>query len=239
MSRAVRLPLVAVGLLVPAQALAVAPGSAPDSNEVNYAAPPTERRGGFAMGVQSGVSLVDFSGYPNEAGAIGDPAALAATGPSLGFGFTFWVGGAFRDFVAMGVGLTSTGPLGGDYLASNAGFVLHFEGYPLYALGSRFRDLGLSFDGGPGVGVMFDSQDTKGETPLAMGGGMSFVGAGVFYEPVQFWQMSFGPALNFTTSFSQTMTVNQAMLGIRFSFYGDQPKEKSANDAAAGSRDLF
>lgn len=216
---------------------AAAPGGSLDDAEVNYKAPPTERRGGFAVGSTTVASIVDVAGYPNEAAALGDPDRLEATGPSFGYGSIFWLGGTIRDFLTVGAGIASATPLTSDYNGGAFGFVLHVEGFPLYALGRGFRDLGVAIDGGPSVGALFAKDAAPSDEPLAMGGGMSFVGVTTFYEPVRFWHFSLGPALSITHTFSQTMTANQFGLGLRFVFYGDQPDE--APTSASGARSLF
>lgn len=218
--------------------LAAAPGGSLDDAEVNYKAPPTERRGGFAIGSTTVASVVDIAGYPNDASALGDPDRLEATGPSFGYGSIFWLGGTIRDFVTVGAGLATATPLTSDYQGGNFAFVLHVEGFPLYGLGRGFRDLGVALDGGPSVGLLLAKDAAPGDEPLAMGGGMSFVGVTTFYEPVRFWHFSLGPALSITHSFSQTMTANQFGLGLRFVFYGDQP-EASSTATAASSRGAF
>ncbi len=217
---------------------AAAPGGSLDDAEVNYKAPATERRGGFAIGSTTIASVVDIAGYPNDAAALGDPDRLEATGPSFGYGSIFWLGGTIRDFVTVGAGLATATPLTSDYQGGNFAFVLHVEGFPLYGLGRGFRDLGVALDGGPSVGVLLAKDAAAGDEPLAMGGGMSFVGVTTFYEPVRFWHFSFGPALSITHSFSQTMTANQFGLGVRFVFYGDQP-EPSQGTARSGTRAAF
>lgn len=214
---------------VPSLASAAPPGGSNDDNLISYERPETERRGGFAIGMTTGLSLVDFSGYPNRVSAIGDAAQEERTGANLGSNFGFWVGGSPRDWITLGAGIASTGTLGGDYRASNAAFVLHAEVFPLYSLGGTFRDLGLSVDGGPSFGAMYASDDKDFENVLADGGSMSFLASTIFWEPIRFWHFSTGPAFVASHSFSQTLTVNQFALSWRIVFYGDQPKDRPAD----------
>ena len=217
-----------VTLSVAAVTSAAPPGGSNDDNLISYERPEIERRGGFAIGLTSGLSLVDFSGYPNRVSAIGDASQEEATGANLGSNFGFWVGGSPRDWITLGAGIASTATLGGDYTASNAAFVLHAEVFPLYSLGGTFRDLGLAVDGGPSFGAMYSSKDKDLENILADGGSMSFLSSTVFWEPIRFWHFSTGPAFVASHSFSQTLTVNQFALSWRIVFYGDQPKDPPA-----------
>ncbi|HSC85679.1 MAG TPA: hypothetical protein VLC09_00330 [Polyangiaceae bacterium] len=224
-----------VGVLASSSAWAAAPGGSSDDNLVSYPAPKTERRGGFAMGVTTGFALVDFSGYPNEAVAIGDPNRLAATGPALGSSFEIWLGGAIRDWLTAGVGLAATSALTGDYTAANAAFALHLEAFPLFYRGGEWRNLGLAVDGGIGTASMYDRDDTQLENILAYGGSSSFLTGTAFWEPFEFWQFSTGPSLTAGASFSQTLTATQLMLGWRFVFYGDQPRHTATKTAGSAT----
>lgn len=221
-----------ISFALPAVVSAAAPGGSTDDNLVSYDPGPTERRGGFAVGATSGLSLLHFAGYPNRAADIGDPEKLEDSGPVLGNGFNLWIGGALRDWLTIGLGIAGSSALTGNYQATAVGFVLHLEGYPFYALGNSFRDWGFAVDGGPGVAVMFAADDKELANPLAEGGASSFLALGTFYEPFRFWHFSTGPSLTFSQTYSQTLTATQGMLGWRFVFYGDQPKQ--APRAAAG-----
>lgn len=206
---------------------AEAPGGTNDDNQVSYERPPVVRRGGFAMGATVGPGLSDFSGYPNTVEALSDPEREASTGATLGNGFSAWVGGTPRDFVTLGLGVAGVSSLVGDVRGSALGFVLHAEVYPLFALGGPLQDLGLSLDGGPGFASMRAEGAAADDDALAEGGATSFLSLGAFYEALPFWHMSLGPAFQMTHAFSQTITVNQFQLGIRLSFYGEQPPEPS------------
>jgi hypothetical protein len=205
-------------VLQAAPSAAAIPGSA-DDNAVSYERPPTARRGGFAMGLDMGPALVDFSGYPNKVDAIGDPAQLAATGPALGSTFNLWAGGAVRDWLTAGAGIFAFNALTGDYTASSFAFALHLEGYPLYFKGGAYRDLGLSIDAGIGAATMYDRNDTKREHVLADAGSASFLAASAFWEPFHFWHFRTGPSVTLGSAFSQTLTANQLTFGWRLVFY--------------------
>jgi hypothetical protein len=221
--------LPALGLFLSSSALAAAPGGSLDDAAVNYGRPKVERRGGFAAGASNTASFIDMTGYPNEVGAIGDPALAEKTGPSFGLHSVFWMGGAIRDFFTVGIGVSSVAPYTSEYVASNVGIVLHLEAYPLYSLGRGYRDLGMTVDAGPGFGAMFTKDDLN--KPKAMGGGMSFLSASAFWEPIRFWNFSAGPMVSLTHAFSQTMTTTQFGAGMRVVFYWDQPKKEESASA--------
>lgn len=215
--------------------LAAAPGSGAtfDDSHVNYDPGPTERRGGFAMGVSQSFGFGVYSGYPLEVAALNDPNAKQTTGPALASQFNLWLGAALRDFLTVGVGVaimsTQGANVGGDFA-----LILHLEAYPFFYMGRFLRDFGLTFEGGLGVGGIVERKDvvSTGE-PLADGGAMSTVGVGALWEPLRFWHFSAGPVVNYVHGFSQTMNVNQGTLGFRFVFYGTQPKKKSAKSETA------
>ena len=63
----------------------------------------------------------------------------------------------------------------------------------------------------------------KDQNILADGGSMSVAGVGVFYEPWQWWHLSFGPGFQYTYEFSPSLDSHVATLGFRTTFYGVQP----------------
>ncbi len=186
--------------------------------EVSYAPPPTERRGGFTVGIAYGISLTNYSGYPNEVAKLSND-FRQTTGVRLGSGGVLWVGGALRDWLTVGVGAVGASSFDGNPAGTSGGFILHIEAFPLWSLGGLYEDLGVSMDFGA-VGATIN--DPEGET-VADGGSMSHVNVGLFYEPFEFWQLSSGPSLWYTHQFSQTMTTNQVLFGWRLVFYGAQP----------------
>ena len=55
---------------------------------------------------------------------------------------------------------------------------------------------------------------------MAEGPGTSAVGAGVFYEPWRWWQLTFGPQLEYVYQFSDGMRSHTFVAGVRTAFYG-------------------
>ena len=189
-----------------------------DADETNYI-PKTERRDGFSVGLGYGLGLGNYVGYPNEVEAINNPEYRSSTGTSLASGLSVWLGGALRDWLTVGVGMTTQGGSNGDLLAGGAAFGMHLEGFPLFGLGELWRDLGIIAEFGAGSALIEDGDGNE----TANGGSMSMVGFGLLYEPWQFWRMSTGPTLMYKYQFSDSMTASTVLLGWRLAFYWTQP----------------
>lgn len=189
-----------------------------DSSGASYEPPEPERRYGFAAGVGLGFGYGSSLGYPNKLGEIDNPrfeqsvSGLASTS-------SLWLGGALRDWFTFGLGLSSRGATEGDLIAGNGAFVVHMEGFPLWAVGGEWRDLGLFLE----TGVGGASIATKDGEVVADGGAMSVLGVGAFYEPWQLWHFSIGPALQYHHEFSQSLSSDVVSVGLRTAFYGVQP----------------
>lgn len=205
------------------EAQAAPPGGTNDDNLSSYARPATERRGGFTAGFQTGVSLLGISGYPNRVAQIGQAEFETSTGTTLGSSFQFWLGGALRDWITVGLGAAAHSAHLTDYQASTIALSLHVEGFPFYAQGGPWRDWGWSVDAGLGTGAIYAQNDSERKNPLADGASMSLLSLGTFYEPWQWKNLSFGPSLTWSSSWSQTLTAHQLLLGFRVVFYGKQP----------------
>lgn len=217
-----------VTMLISLSAQATAPGGQVtyDAESASYQPPPTERRGGFALGLSGSYGLGVYRGYPLSVDALNDPNGRVSTGPSLATNTTLWLGGAPRDWLSLGLGLGLLSANLNQARGAAAALIVHVEAFPLYSLGGTFRDLGLGFDGGLGVTTLFDPEDTEFEDPLAESGSLSTLGFSAFWEPLRFWNVSMGPTLSYVHGFSQTMNVNQFTIGWRSAIYGVQPKKK-------------
>ncbi len=228
-----------VTLMAPSLVQAAAPGgqSAGRENPINYQRPVVERRGGFAMALNIGYGVSGFAGYPNEVVKLDNPDFYAKTGASLGTSSSLWLGGALRDWLIIGGGLSIAGASANDLVGNQFGVVLHVDFFPLYSLGNQYQDLGVSFDGGLGAASVVNPDDKK--NLLADGGSLSTVGISVFYEPWRFWHFSTGPQLSYTHGFSQSLNSNTLTLGLRFAFYGQQPKKEAPNALKSAGTSLF
>lgn len=210
-------------------AAAVPPGgqASYDSSSVSYEPPPTVRRGGFAMAVSTGFGAGVYRGYELSVDALNDPNGQKSTGTSMASFSSIWFGGSPRDWLTLGLGVVSMSVQSPEIIGGGAALVAHVEGYPLFNLGGIYQDLGLGMSGGLGVVNMVDAEERDYENPVATSGSLSTLSFEAFWEPWRVWHFSFGPALNYTHAFSQTMNVNQVTLTFRASLYGVQPKKKS------------
>ena len=176
------------------------------------------RRSGFAAGASFGGTVGGASGYPNDVEKIDDPAFLADTGVTTGGSGSFWIGGALRDWLVVGVGFHFSSLSGRGYESAGGQFVFHLEGFPLFYRGPIFRDLGVLADFGAGSRTITTNSNT---VTVANGGSMAFIALGLIYEP---WRLgghvSAGPILEVAEEFSQTLKATTATLGIQFAFYG-------------------
>ncbi len=181
----------------------------------DYSAP-TERRGGFMVGLAPAYGLGQVSGYPNEADKVNRKEFQANTEFGRAGYNSIWLGGALRDWFTFGLGASFGGVKGNHLSADSASFAVRVEAFPLYSRGGNWRDLGLESEFGAGfMKVENDAGDT-----VADGGSLSLVGLGAFYEPWRFWQFRIGPSLQYSQMFSQTLTAHFVSLGLRTSFYG-------------------
>jgi hypothetical protein len=194
-----------------------------DDSSEQYRPPKTERRGGFATATTIAYGLGEYQGYPLEVAALNDPSQKRSTGATLTSSLSVWFGGSPRDWITTGLGLSLMSGGLGETIGNATGILFHLEGFPLYSLGGTYRNLGLGFDGGLGVGLLFDKDDTERQEPVAESGSLSTLGFSAFWEPITFWRMSMGPAVTYTHAFSQTMVINQITLGFRTALYSSQP----------------
>ncbi len=183
-----------------------------------YRAPPTERRGGFHLGLSSGAGYGGVIGYPNKLGQIHNPSYRQSVG-GLATATGLWVGGMLRDWLGVGVGASLLSTLEKQQQAATFAFVLHVEAFPAYALGGQWRELGVLAEFGAGGGVVLDDAQRE----QANGGALSVIGIGAFWEPWKFWHLSAGPALQYSYRFSESMHAHGVSLGLRLAFYGVQP----------------
>lgn len=183
-----------------------------------YAAPPTERRGGFHLGLASGAGYGGIVGYPNKLGQIDNPVYRRSV-DGLATTTGLWLGGMLRDWLGVSVGASLLSALEKEQQAATFALVLHLEAFPAYALGERWRDFGVLAEFGAGGGVVLDDDQQE----RANGGALSVIGIGAFWEPWKFWHVSAGPALQYSYRYSESMQAHGISLGLRVAFYGVQP----------------
>jgi len=176
---------------------------------------PALRRSGFSIGLAGGLLTSSARGYPNDVAKIDVPEFEAHTGLGVATGGALWLGGALADWLNVGIGLIGGGIERNGVRGSGGAFNVRIEAFPLFYRGGPFQDLGVLFTAGLG-GYTIE----RGKEKLAEGGGTSAVGLGAFYEPWRLWQFSFGPQLEYSHQFSDTMSAHTLVVGMRTVFYG-------------------
>lgn len=189
----------------------------------NYSAPPPERRNGFMATLQTEYGYMSVEGYPNKLGRIGNPDYRSHIG-GVGSVVSLVLGGALRDWLTAGLVIRTAGVFGEDKIVGGiSGIGMQLQGFPLWARGGAFRDLGIVGEFGVGLGAISDTSDKDDAKVLAEGGGMSHLSLGASYEVFKFWLFSAGPVLNYSHQFSQSMTGHSVTGGIKLTFYSAQP----------------
>jgi hypothetical protein len=186
-----------------------------EDEDATFAPAPATRRSDFTLGAVAGAWLGSASGYPNEVVKIDNPIYKSSTGLGVGGGGSAWIGGALRDWFVFGVGATGGSFDGKGVHASGAGMIFRIEAFPLFALGGALQDLGLSSS----FGITSYSLSKDGEK-TASGGAMSHIAFGAFYEALRLGKFALGPTLEYTHTFSQTLTMDTVLGGVRLAIYG-------------------
>jgi hypothetical protein len=188
----------------------------------------SERRSNVAFGVAGGLALGDATGSLNEVEQIGNSDFEASTGVAPGSSFSFWIGGALRDFLTIAPGGGFFSLQGNDVTARGGWVGLHLDAYPLYDLGGLYRDLGIASNIGVGLLNATDAADEQ----LIEGGAMGAVSFGVFWEGLRFWRaFGAGPSLAVQHLFGQSADATLATLGLRLSAYTGPKASRPAQTA--------
>jgi hypothetical protein len=204
--------------LVLGAAVNALPGAAradEESYQSQYQPPKPELRSDFMIGLSTGLAAGRAVGYPNEAEKIGRREFREVRDFSSGSFLALWFGGALRDWFSFGFGLSVLQSGGEERRLSQAAFITRLEGYPLYTLGGRWRDLGVYFDAGAGGSLIQADKET-----IADGGAVAYIGPGIVYEWIRFGSFTLSPTLGYVHNFSPSMTSHYATLGARIVFYG-------------------
>lgn len=174
-----------------------------------------ERRSGFTFGISGGLLTGGARGYPNDVAKIGFAEYRTQTGVGVSSGGALWLGGALSDWLNVGIGMFGGGFERKGLRLSSGAFQARLELFPLFYRGGPWRDLGVLLTAGTGVTTI-----QRGKESVAEGAGTSAVGGGVFYEPWRWWQLTFGPQLEYLHQFSDSMRAHTVVLGVRTAFYG-------------------
>lgn len=173
-----------------------------------------QRRSDFTLGASVGAGVGSGLGYPNVVGQIDNPAYATDTGFAFGGGGTLWLGGALRDWFSFLIGFHTTRLAHTDTEFSASGAVFRLEAFPLFSQGGTLRDLGLAANFGLGTANIDENGQERSE-----GGALSIVGLGVFHETWRFGGLNLGPALEYSHYFSQTLSADAVIGGLRVAFY--------------------
>jgi hypothetical protein len=189
---------------------------ADDAKPAAWETAPATWRGSFVAGAEVGFGLASVAGYPNDVKKIGFASYYTATGARPASIVEAWVGVALTDWITFAIGLGGT-PLyatGTDKARTVAG-VFHIEAFPLFYVRPRLRDLGVTFEAGTGVTTVTDSTDTT----IVASSAASFIGGGLFWEPLHTWRIHSGPFLLGDYMWSDTVRRPAIFVGFRASLY--------------------
>lgn len=184
--------------------------------ESNYDPGRAKRRSDVVVAASFGGALGAASGYPNELTKLNDPRYEADTGFAAGAGGSAFIGGALRDWLVFGIGVSSATVGGHGFRSAGTAFIFHVEGYPLFAYGGPFQDLGVFGEfGAGGRSIQRDGASA------AEGGFLSVVSLGAVYEALHLGtHLSAGPVLQLSHQWSQSLTADVVVGGVRLAFYG-------------------
>lgn len=187
--------------------------------ESTYDPGPATRRSDFAAGITLGGMVGGVTGYPNKPEKIDNAEFRASARPAGGAGGGFWLGGAIRDYLVLGLGVTLGSIAGRNAALSNgSALVAHIEAFPLFYRGGAWRDVAIVGEFGAG-----NRQILSASRKAADGGMMSYVSLGFLYEPLRIGDhVSAGPTLMVSNQFSPSLNAFFATAGIRLVFYGTQ-----------------
>jgi hypothetical protein len=185
-----------------------------------------KRRSDVTLGASAGYGLGGGLGYPNKIGQIDNPTYETTTGIGTGGGATFWLGGALRDWFTFALGGTFSSINSSNSKLSGGGFVFRLEAFPLFSQGAGWQDLGFSGNFGIGTATIKEGGQEKAD-----GGSISIVGLGAFHETWRPGHFTLGPMVEYTHTFSQTLSSHAVLAGLRIAFYSgpssDAPKTSS------------
>jgi len=205
------LPALAALLLMVGNAGAESVGSGAD-----YVPGKATRRSDFALGAGLSGTFGTVGGYPNDAAKVGIERYHTSTGATGGLTNTLWLGGALRDWLVVGIGLSLSTVAGSGTFSQGGAYIVHVEGFPLFYRGGAFRDLAVIGDFGVGARTI-----KRASNEVADGGAASFVAVGFLYEPIRMGNhLSAGPLLQIAEQFSDTLGSTLVMAGFQIAYYG-------------------
>jgi hypothetical protein len=181
---------------------------------------PPKHRHGLVLGTAIGYGPLGASGYPNNSTEIGDPNYYGASGMMIGGGNSVLVMGALTDYVNFGLWFGRQSAQNGYWKESGGAGGFRVEGFPLFYVVPKLRDLGVFSQFGIGSATL----DEKNSTYVGAKGIQSYLGAGVFYEWTAFrlfgGHVALGPNVEYDTIWSRSIESNGLLFGIRVVWYG-------------------
>ena len=179
-----------------------------------------ERRSGLVLGFSSQVGIFSGAGTPDQASKIDDPRYYVASGVLAGFGSGVFLMGALTDTFTVGFWFATGTYENQNWRSSTTGGGFRVEAFPLYGLGSFFRDLGVLTQ----LGVGGSKLRAKYAGSPGGDGTESFLMLGTFYD----WRvasmlgghLALGPTADYQAIVARAFTHHGGEIGLRFAFYG-------------------
>lgn len=182
-----------------------------------------ERRAGAVVGTSLGFALGGGHGYPNDLEQKGDPAFYTSTPVLAGYSTTFFLQGAFSDYVSFGPMVNVATFDTASWKSTGLGVGFRGDLYPFVRIAPVLADLAIYGQ----VGFGKTELRYKGPYPVAEGA-QSFYGLGVHHELLRMKALgghfAAGPHLEWDLVDSQTATRTWATAGFRLAFFGGATK---------------
>lgn len=177
-------------------------------------------RSGLVVGLSLGAGLGGASGYPNNSQQIGNSDYYSASGLMSGTYTSFFVMGAFSDYLSFGFWFGHSSLKNSDFDSTGTGGGFRIEAFPLVGLVPSLHGLGVLANLGIGSGKLSTAVPGYPEA----GGTQSFGGIGLFHEwsfgHVLGGHFAAGPALEFDAIWTQPFEQHGLAASLRLAFYG-------------------
>lgn len=180
-----------------------------------------ERRSGLTLGASGGIALAGASGYPNNARMIDDPAFYSSSPLLVGWSSSYFLMGAFNDYVSFGPMFTIATFESDAWKSTGWGAGFRGEVFPLVKLVPMLADAAIYGQVGFGVTEL----RAKGPYPSA-DGSQSFLGIGIHHE----WRLArllgghaaLGPYVEYDAIRAPSAERHWATAGLRVVWYGSR-----------------
>lgn len=177
-----------------------------------------ERRNGLTLGATGGIAFGAASGYPNSPRFFDDPDFYSSSPLLVGWSSSFFVMGAFNDYVSFGPMFTIATFESAEWKSTGWGAGFRAEVFPLVKLVPALADAAIYGQAGFGLTEL----RAKGPYPTA-DGAQSFLGIGLHHE----WRLgrllgghaSAGPYIEYDAIYAPSAERHWASAGLRVVFY--------------------